>query len=51
MDVLLDHQYHVHENLLRVFFSNVTLESADEENEDSCHIVVINTSVMGVPTE
>ena len=42
-------QYHVHENLLRVFFSNATLEDADEHDEDPCHIVAINTFVMGMP--
>ena len=39
-------QYLVHENLLCVFFSNATLDNADE---DPCRIVAINTFVMGVP--
>ena len=42
-------QYPVHENLLRVFFSNATLEDTDEHDEDPCRIVVINTSMMGMP--
>ena len=42
-------QYPIHANFLCVFFSNDTLEDADEEDEDSCHIVAINTFVMGVP--
>ena len=41
-------QHPIHENLLRVFFSNATLESIDEEDEDPCQIVAINTFVMGV---
>ena len=32
-------QYLVDENLLCVFFSNATLENADEKDEDLCHIV------------
>ena len=42
-------QYLVHKNLLRVFFYNATLENVDEEDEDPCRIVVINTFMMGVP--
>ena len=42
-------QYLVHENLLWVFFSKATLKDADEHDEDLCHIVAINTFVMGVP--
>ena len=40
-------QYPVHENLLRVFFSNVTLENADKHDEDLCHIVAIKTFFHG----
>ena len=32
-----------------MFFSNVILESAGEEDEDPCRIVAINTFMMGVP--
>ena len=39
-------KYTVHENLIRVFFSNATLEDAGEEDEDPYRIVVINTYVM-----
>ena len=42
-------QYSMHENLLWVFFSNATLEDADQHDEDLCHIVAMNTFVMGVP--
>ena len=48
MDILLDHPVS-HKNLLRVFFSNATLENVDEEDENLCRIVAINTFVMGVP--
>ena len=41
-------QYSVHENLIRVFFSSASLEQAGEPDEDPCHIVAINTFVMGV---
>ena len=39
-------QYLLHENLLRVFFSNPTLEYTDEHDEDPYKIVAINTFVM-----
>ena len=39
-------QYPVHENLLRVFFSNAILENASEEEEDTCRIVAINTFII-----
>ena len=39
----------MHKNLLLVFFSNVALEDADEEVEDPCQVMDINTFVMGVP--
>ena len=39
-------QHPIHENLLRVFFFNATLENVGEGKEDSCHIVAINTFVM-----
>ena len=42
-------QYLVHENLLRAFFSNATLEQADEDDKDSCKVVAINTFLIGVP--
>ena len=42
-------QYTIHENLIRVFFSNAFLEQAGELDEDTCHIVAINTNVIGVP--
>ena len=42
-------QYPVHKNLLRVLFSNAILENMGEKEEDSCHIVAINTFVMGRP--
>ena len=38
----------MHENLLRVFFNNVMLEDADEDDEELCWTVAINTFVMGV---
>ena len=38
----------MHENLLRVFFNNVVLEDADEDDEELCWTVAINTFVMGV---
>ena len=41
-------QYLIHENLIRVFFSNATLDDAGEEDEDPCHIMAINTFVIGV---
>ena len=44
-------QHPIHENLIRVFFSNSTLEEAGEKDEDLCHIVAINTFVMGVPIQ
>ena len=44
-------QHPFHENLIRVFFSNATLEDVGEEDEDSCCIVAINTFVMGVPIQ
>ena len=44
-------QYPIHKNLLRVFFSNATLENADEHDEDPCCIVSINTFVIGVPIQ
>ena len=42
-------QYPVHKNLLWVFFSNATLESANEHDENLCHIITINTFVMDLP--
>ena len=42
-------QHSACENLIRVFFSNATLEEAGEEDEDPCYIVVNITFVMGVP--
>ena len=42
-------QYPVHENHIRVFFSNASLKQAGEHDEDPCRIVSINTYVMGVP--
>ena len=42
-------QYLVHENLLQVFFSNATIKSTNEQDEDLCRIVTINTFMMGVP--
>ena len=42
-------QYHVHDNLLHVFFSNTTLDNVDEKDEDSCRMVTINNFIMGVP--
>ena len=42
-------QYLIHENLIRVFFFNAFLEKASEPDEDPCHLVAINTFVMGVP--
>ena len=41
-------QHLIHENLVRVFFSNVTLENTSEGDEDPCHIVMINTFLVGV---
>ena len=41
-------QHLVHENLLWVFFSNATLESTREEDEDPFQIVVINTFLIGM---
>ena len=48
MDAIPDHPTPVHENLIRVFFSNAILEEVGEKDEDPCCIVVINTFVMGV---
>ena len=45
----LTNQYPVHENLIRLFFSNATPEQAGEYDEDPCRIVAINTFVIGVP--
>ena len=42
-------RYPLHENLLKVLFSNATLENMGEEEEDSCRIVAINTFVIGWP--
>ena len=42
-------QHPVHENLMRVLFSNATLEKAGEHYEDRCRIMAINTLVIGVP--
>ena len=44
-------QHPVHENLLRVFFSNTMLESTDEEDEDPCKVVAVNTIVIDVPIQ
>ena len=41
-------QFLVHENFIRVFFSNVSLKQVGEPDEDSCRIVAINTYVMVV---
>ena len=49
MDDILDYSYPVHENLIWVFFLNPFLEKESEPNEDPCHLVAINTFVMGVP--
>ena len=40
-------QYLVHENLIRVFFSNAKLETIGENSEDSCWTMATNTYVMG----
>ena len=39
----------IHENLLKVFFADATLENTDEGDKDPCKVVVINTFVVGVP--
>ena len=41
-------QHLVREKLIRVFFSNATLEEPREEDENPCCIMAINTFVMGV---
>ena len=42
-------QFPVHENLLKVLFSNAILENESEEEEDLCRMMEINTFVMGRP--
>ena len=41
-------RYPVHENLLRLFYNNATLEDVGEEDADLCRIMAINTFVIGV---
>ena len=41
-------RYLVHENLLRVFFSNAVLKDVSEDDEEPCWMVAINTFVIGV---
>ena len=45
----LINQYLLHENLIRIFFSNATQENVGEPDEDLCCIMAINTFAMGVP--
>ena len=45
----LTNQYLVHENLIRVLFSNATLEQTGQHDQDPCYIMAINAFVMGVP--